>query len=280
MHIAGGGGRVGELDEEMVYESRVGDTIALGATSWQIVEITHDRVHVVPTPGVPGRLPFWRGDSMGRPVELGRAIGAFTRELTSRTQAEARSWLDERSLDAWATQALLSYVDEQQSSASHVPTDRTIVVERTRDELGDWRLIVLSPFGARVHAPWALVARARLEERFGVDASVMHSDNGLVARLPDLPNDDWVSEATACLFPEPDEIETTVTRLIGGSALFAARFRECAVTSPAASPPTTGTAGTTVAAAPAFGSAVAGRRPAPDLPDRARSCPRVPAGRL
>jgi ATP-dependent Lhr-like helicase len=228
VHIAGGGGRVGELDEEMVYESRVGDTIALGATSWQIVEITHDRVHVVPTPGAPGRLPFWRGDALGRPVEIGRAIGAFSRELTKRSPEAAVEWLAERSLDAWASQALVAYVEEQQASASQVPTDRTLVVERTRDELGDWRIAVLSPFGARVHAPWALLARARLEERFGVDASVAHSDDGLVARLPDLPSDDWVADATDCLFPDPESIQESVTRLIGGSALFASRFRECA----------------------------------------------------
>ncbi len=226
VHIVGGG-RVGELDEEMVYESRVGDVFALGATSWQVVEITHDRVNVVPAAGAPGRLPFWRGDNLGRPAELGRAIGQFTRQMSELTPTDARAHLAGLGLDAWAGGNLISYLAEQ-AAASHVPTDRTIVVERTRDELGDWRLTVLSPFGAQVHAPWALVARERLSRRFGVDAAVLHGDDGIVARLPDLPDDDWLSEATACMFPDPDEIEADVTRLIGGSALFAARFRECA----------------------------------------------------
>jgi ATP-dependent helicase Lhr and Lhr-like helicase len=223
-----GGGRVGELDEEMVHESRVGDTIALGASSWQVTTITHDRVHVVPAPGAPGRLPFWRGDALGRPAELGRAIGAFTRELAARPEAEAVAWLADQGLDAWAARNLVGYVAEQAASGSHVPSDRTIVVERTRDELGDWRLAVLSPFGARVHAPWALVARERLTDRFGVDAAVLHGDDGIVARLPDVAGDDWLAEAVACLFPPADEVEAAVTRLVGSSALFAARFRECA----------------------------------------------------
>ncbi len=227
VYIRGGGGRVGELDEEMVYESRVGDTFALGASSWRIVDIGHDRVDVVPAPGAPGRLPFWRGDALGRPAELGRAIGAFTRALAEDSPATTATRLTDLGLDRWAGENLVSYIREQ-GAVSRVPTDRTIVVERTRDELGDWRLTVLSPFGARVHAPWALLARERLAQRFGVDAAVLHGDDGLVARLPDLPEDDWLADATAALFPEPDLIEAEVTRLIGGSALFAARFRECA----------------------------------------------------
>jgi ATP-dependent Lhr-like helicase len=226
VHIVGGG-RVGELDEEMVYESRVGDIFALGASSWQIIEITHDRVNVAPAGGSPGRLPFWRGDNLGRPAELGRAIGEFTRQMGEMAPELARAHLAELGLDAWAGANLVAYLTEQ-SAASHVPTDRTIVVERTRDELGDWRLTVLSPFGAQVHAPWALLARERLSQRFGVDAAVLHGDDGIVARLPDLPDDEWLADATECLFPEPDEIEADVTRLIGGSALFASRFRECA----------------------------------------------------
>ena len=226
VHIVGGG-RVGELDEEMVYESRVGDIFALGASSWQIIEITHDRVNVVPAGGSPGRLPFWRGDNLGRPAELGRAIGEFTRHVSEMPADLARAHLADLGLDAWAGTNLVAYLAEQ-SAASHLPTDRTIVVERTRDELGDWRLTVLSPFGAQVHAPWALLARERLSRRFGVDAAVLHGDDGIVARLPDLPDDEWLTDATACLFPEPDQVESDVTRLIGGSALFASRFRECA----------------------------------------------------
>ncbi len=223
-----GGGRVGELDEEMVYESRVGDSFALGASTWQITDITHDRVIVVPAPGSPGRLPFWRGDALGRPAELGRAIGAFTRELARRRGTDGAEWLQARGLDPWAAANLVAYVAEQAAEGGHVPTDRTLVVERTRDELGDWRLTVLSPYGAQVHAPWALLVRERLTERFGVDASVLHGDDGIVARLPDLPGDDWVPDALACLFPDPEDVEPSVTRLIGSSALFSARFRECA----------------------------------------------------
>jgi ATP-dependent Lhr-like helicase len=223
-----GGGRVGELDEEMVYESRVGDSFALGASTWRITDITHDRVVVVPAPGSPGRLPFWRGDALGRPAELGAAIGEFTRELARRSPAAGQEWLRGLGLDEWAARNLVGYVAEQAESGSHVPTDRTLVVERSRDELGDWRVTVLSPYGAQVHAPWALLARERLAERFGVDAAVLHGDDGIVARLPDLPGEDWLGEATACLFPDPDEVEAGVRRLIGSSALFAARFRECA----------------------------------------------------
>ena len=223
-----GGGRVGELDEEMVYESRVGDSFALGASTWQITDITHDRVHVVPAPGTPGRLPFWRGDALGRPAELGAAIGRFAREVAALPAAEATARLQDGGLDAWAARNLVGYLEEQAASGSRVPTDRTLVVERTRDELGDWRLTVLSPYGAQVHAPWALLARERLTERFGMDAAIMHGDDGIVARLPDLPGEEWLAEATACLFPDPELVEGEVTRLVGSSALFAARFRECA----------------------------------------------------
>ena len=227
VHIVGGG-RVGELDEEMVYESRVGDMFALGASSWQIIEITHDRVNVVPAGGSPGRLPFWRGDNLGRPAELGRAIGEFTRRdvrHAGRPGPRAPGRAGPRRVGGRRT-SWPTWPSSRRPAI--VPTDRTIVVERTRDELGDWRLTVLSPFGAQVHAPWALLARERLSRRFGVDAAVLHGDDGIVARLPDLPDDDWLADATACLFPDPDEIEADVTRLIGGSALFASRFRECA----------------------------------------------------
>ncbi len=223
-----GGGRVGELDEEMVYESRVGDVVALGASSWRVTDITHDRVIVVPAPGAAGRLPFWRGDALGRTAELGRAIGEFTRDLALLSRTDALRRLQEQGLDAWAAGNLVEYIAEQLSSGSHLPTDRTLVVEASRDELGDWRVIVLSPFGARVHAPWALLARERLIERFGMDAAVQHSDDGIVVRLPDMPSDDWLADTTACLFPSPDEVEPGVTRLIGSSALFASRFREAA----------------------------------------------------
>lgn len=225
-HVSGG--RVGELDEEMVYESRVGDRISLGAATWTITDITHDRVLVSPAPGAPGRLPFWRGDALGRSAELGTAIGQFTRHLARIGDEAAREELVGMGLDDSAAQNLITYVREEVRATGHVPSDRTIVVERTRDELGDWRFVVLTPFGARVHAPWALIVRERLGERFGVDANVLHGDEGIVARLPETADESALDDVLECLLVDPEDVAPTVTRLVGGSALFAARFRECA----------------------------------------------------
>ena len=222
---SGAGRRVGELDEEMVYESRVGDVFALGATSWRIEDITHDRVLVSPAPGVPGRLPFWRGDSLGRPAELGAAIGAFTRELASLSRAKAETRVRERGLDEWAAANLVGYVREQAEATRVVPSDSTLVVERFRDELGDWRLVVHSPYGTPVHAPWALAIDARLRERYGVDGQAVASDDGIVVRIPDTDADPPGGEVVVF---DPAEIEDLVTMQVGGSALFASRFRECA----------------------------------------------------
>src|SRR4051812_8944955 len=216
--------RVGELDEEMVYESRVGDVFTLGSTSWRIEEITHDRVVVSPAPGQPGRLPFWHGDAPGRPVELGRALGAFVRELQRVETTAAKQRLRDIGLDDWAADNTLTFLAEQRESTGHVPDDRTIVVERFRDELGDWRIAVHSPFGAQVHAPWALALTARLRERFGVDVQAMHTDDGIVIRLPET---DETPPPELAVF-DADEIEPLVTDEVGGSALFASRFRECA----------------------------------------------------
>ena len=181
-----GPGAVGELDEEMVYESRVGDVFALGATSWRIEDITHDRVLVTPAPGIPGRLPFWKGDALGRPAELGEAIGAFTRELGVADAREPRS-PPPRSAGStpWAAGNLVGYVHEQVEATGVLPSDRTLVVERFRDELGDWRLVVHSPYGTPVHAPWALAINARLRERYGIDGQAIASDDGIVIRIPD-----------------------------------------------------------------------------------------------
>lgn len=245
-----GGGRVGELDEEMVYESRVGDVFTLGTTSWRIEDITRDRVLVTPAPGVPGRLPFWKGDQLGRPLELGRAVGAFLREVGSLEPADARLRLVAAGLDAWAADNVLAYLAEQREACGHVPDDRTILVERFRDELGDWRVVIHSPFGAQVHAPWALALGARLAERYGMDAQVMHADDGIVLRLPDadlmgldlldqepvdpgrhldttFDSDQAPVGAADALF-DKGEIGQIVTDQVGGSALFASRFRECA----------------------------------------------------
>ncbi|WP_209022007.1 ATP-dependent helicase [Nocardioides sp. 503] len=221
----GPGKRVGELDEEMVYESRVGDIFALGATSWRIEDITHDRVLVTPAPGIPGRLPFWKGDGLGRPAELGAAIGAFTRELGALPRAKAEARAQEGGLDAWAAGNLVSYLHEQLEATNVLPSDTTVVVERFRDELGDWRLVVHSPFGKPVHAPWALAINARLRERHGVDGQAMASDDGIVIRIPDTDAEPPTGEVIVF---EADEIEDLVTQEVGGSALFAARFRECA----------------------------------------------------
>lgn len=256
-----GGGRVGELDEEMVYESRVGDVFTLGTTSWRIEDITRDRVLVSPAPGVPGRLPFWKGDQLGRPLELGRALGAFLRELGGLSPQDARDRLLAAGLDTWAVDNVLAYLDEQRRACGHVPDDRTILVERFRDELGDWRVVVHSPFGAQVHAPWALALSARLAERYGMDAQVMHADDGIVLRLPDAdmmgldlldfdPAQDPVRDSGRTAAPlapantafdsdqppvgaadvafDKGEIAQIVTDQVGGSALFASRFRECA----------------------------------------------------
>ena len=220
-----GGARVGELDEEMVYESRVGDVFALGASSWRIEDITHDRVLVSPAPGLPGRLPFWKGDALGRPAELGRAVGGFVRELSALGPDAATVRARNAGLDAWAADNLLGYLGEQRRAVGSVPTDRALMVERFRDELGDWRVVIHSPFGAQLHAPWALAIAARLRERYGVDAQALPGDDGIVLRVPD--TDAEPPGAEICVL-DPDEVEQLVTQEVGGSALFAARFRECA----------------------------------------------------
>ncbi len=217
--------RVGELDEEMVYESRVGDIFALGATSWRIEDITHDRVLVTPAPGIPGRLPFWKGDALGRPAELGAAVGAFTRELAAQPAARAVAAVQERGLDVNAATNLVTYLTEQREATQVVPHDTQIVVERFRDELGDWRLVVHSPYGTPVHAPWALAINARLRERFDIDGQAVASDDGIVIRIPDTDAEPPTGEVIVF---EPEEIEQVVTQEVGGSALFASRFRECA----------------------------------------------------
>ncbi|HLU75394.1 MAG TPA: ATP-dependent helicase [Nonomuraea sp.] len=215
------GSRVGELDEEMVYESRVGDVFVLGASSWRIEDITADRVLVSPAPGQPGKLPFWHGDTPGRPAELGRAIGGFLRELAKEESAER---LRAAGLDSYAAANLLSYLREQREATGYVPDDKTLVVERFHDELGDWRVVIHSPYGARVHAPWALAINRRLRERYGVDVQAVHSDDGIVLRIPDT----LAEPPTDVAAFDAEEIEQIVTEELGGSALFASRFRECA----------------------------------------------------
>ncbi len=246
----GPGRRVGELDEEMVYESRVGDVFTLGTSTWRIEEISHDRVLVTPAPGQPGKLPFWHGDSPGRPVELGAAVGRFVREVGEGAPATARRRLADAGLDGFAADNLLAYLDEQRQATTVLPSDTTIVVERFRDEIGDWRVAIHSPFGTPVHQPWALALGAALRERFGVEVQAMAGDDGIVLTLPDLaddpfggddgradgsgsgrrrpPADPIAAALTDLVAVDPDDVEGMVTEALGGSALFAARFRECA----------------------------------------------------
>ena len=213
------GRRVGELDEEMVYEARPGQTFLLGASTWRIEEITRDRVIVTPAPGAPGALPFWRGDSVGRPIELGRAVGEFSRWAVDQDPAELAKSHD---LDERAARNLVSYLREQREATRVVPSDRTIVVERFRDEIGDWRVCVLSPFGGRVHAAWGLALGARIRDELGLEADAIWSDDGIIVHLPDA---DEPPGADLVLI-DPEELEELVVRELSASALFGARFRE------------------------------------------------------
>lgn len=230
--LAGGegasGSRVGELDEEMVFETNPGDVFLLGASSWRVVDITRDRVLVVPAPGEPGRMPFWRGEGPGRPLEFGRAIGKLTRELTRADRDNVLESLQtDHALDRRAAVNLLEYLRDQASATGDVPSDRTIVVESFLDEIGDWRVAVLSPFGARVHAPWAMAVAARLRSEAIGEVDFSWTDDGMVFRLPESdspPNTDW-------FVPRSDDLEDEVTRQVGSTALFAARFRENAARS-------------------------------------------------
>jgi ATP-dependent Lhr-like helicase len=213
------GRRVGELDEEMVYEARPGQSFLLGASTWRIEEITRDRVIVTPAPGAPGAVPFWRGDGVGRRKELGEAIGAFSREAVDREPAELAGEYD---LDERAAKNLLAFLREQREATRVVPSDRTIVIERFRDEIGDWRLCVLSPYGGRVHAAWGLALSARIRDEFGLESDAIWSDDGIIVHLPDADE----PPSAELVLVQPDELEELVVRELSGSALFGARFRE------------------------------------------------------
>lgn len=217
------GTRVGELDEEMVYESRVGEVFLLGASAWRLEEITFDRVVVTPAPGEPGRMPFWHGDGPGRPLQLGQAIGQFVREIRA-DPAPLERLQAHHGLDRLAARNLLSYLDEQAEAVGVVPDDRTVVVERFRDEIGDWRVCILTPFGAQVHAPWGMALQARLAEEWGAEVDLMWGDDGIVIRLPEALDRIPVDE----LLFDPDEVGDLVVACLPDSAMFASRFRECA----------------------------------------------------
>jgi ATP-dependent Lhr-like helicase len=219
------GRRVGELDEEMVYEARPGQVFLLGASAWRIEEIGRDRVIVTPAPGAPGAVPFWKGEGVGRPKELGEAIGAFARWAVGQPAEVLEREYD---LDARAARNLVEYLREQQDATRVLPSDRTIVVERFRDEIGDWRLCVLTPYGGRIHAAWGLALSARIRERLGVEADALWSDDGIVVHLPETEDLDSPAQAVELVMIEPEEIEDLVVGELGGSALFGARFREAA----------------------------------------------------
>ena len=219
------GTRVGELDEEMVYESRPGETFLLGASTWRIEDISFERVIVTPAPGEPGKMPFWHGDRPGRPLELGQALGAFIREIRELPADRADERLREHyGLDAFAANNVLLYLNEQQDAAGVVPDDRTVVVERFRDEIGDWRVCILSPFGTPVHAPWAMAIERRLMDRFDLPVETMWGDDGIVIRLPEAADELPLEE----LLIDPDDIDELVVASLPQTSLFSARFRECA----------------------------------------------------
>jgi ATP-dependent helicase Lhr and Lhr-like helicase len=223
-----GAARVGELDEEMVFESRVGETFVLGASSWRIEEITHDRVIVSPAPGEPGKMPFWKGDRPGRPLELGLAIGRLMHELIRLSPPAALDKLTrEHDLDASAAENLLQYLRDQTAATRALPDASTVVVERVRDELGDWRVCVLSPRGGRVHAPWAMAVAAKIREETGIEVETLWGDDGFVVRFPDVD----APPEPRLMFPDPEEVQALVVRQLGGTALFAAKFRENAARS-------------------------------------------------
>ena len=223
VHLVDGGGRVGELDEEMVYEARAGQTFLLGASTWRIEEITRDRVLVSPAPGVPGMIPFWKGEGPGRPYELGEQIGKASRELVALTEKKAVERLTEKhSLDEQAAKNLLTFLSDQQAATGAVPSDRTVVVERFRDEIGDWRMCVLTPFGARVHAPWSMAIGVRLRDSLGLEVQSLWSDDGIAIHLPDAD----APPPTEDLIIDPADVEELVMSELASTALFGSRFRE------------------------------------------------------
>jgi ATP-dependent Lhr-like helicase len=217
------GGRVGELDEEMVFESRTGDTIALGASTWRIEEITHDRVFVSPAPGEPGKMPFWHGDQAGRPAEFGEHIGQLTRELLDLPRPTAfHKLFADHSLDERSAENLIAYLEDQRAATERVPSDSDILIERCRDELGDWRICLLSPYGSRVHAPWCMAVCARMQAERGVNVESMWADDGFVIRLPDSED----APDAEMMIPRSSELRDLVLRQLGSTSLFAAKFRE------------------------------------------------------
>ena len=282
------GRRVGELDEEMVYELRAGmhgDVIVLGASSWRVLEIGHDRVTVSPAPGVPGKLPFWKGDAVGRPIELGRALGAFVGEMETDLGRGAKGRRDatqrlreHHDLDERAAENLVAYLEDEREATGALPADKRVVVERFRDELGDWRLTLLTPFGGRVQAPWSLAIESRLQERLGMEVQTIWSDDGIAIRMPE--GEASLDGVEELLFPAAEDVEDLVVGQVANSALFATPIpRERGAGAAAAAPPARDK-DAALAAAPARGGPAGRRKPLRQLPDPCRDVPGVPLGRL
>ena len=276
-HTEGKSVRVGELDEEMVFESHPNETFILGASTWRIVDITHDRVLVAPAPGEPGKMPFWKGDGPGRPLEFGRRIGALVRELRALPKPAALTRLvAEHDLDPNAAENLLQFLADQEAATGQVPDDRTIVIERFRDELGDWRVCVLTPFGSRIHIPWAMAVSARIRAAGGPEVETLWGDDGFVLRFPDTdepPDPDW-------FLVESAEAMRLVLRQLGSTALFAGRFREAAGRALAAAAPPRRSALAALAASQALLRSAQRRLALSLVSAAARGLSRVPARRL
>ncbi len=269
------GRRVGELDEEMVYEARPGQVFLLGASAWRIEEIGRDRVTVTPAPGAPGAVPFWKGDGVGRPKELGEAVGAFARWAVGQSPEVLEREYD---LDARAARNLVEYLREQQDATRVLPSDRTVVVERFRDEIGDWRLCVLSPYGGRVHAAWGLALAARIRERLGLEADAIWSDDGIVVHLPET-DELGGPEALELVMVEPDEVEDLVVAELGELGAVRGALPRGGRSGAADPPRVPGPAHAAVAAAAEGADAAGGGAPLRRLPDRAGDLPGVPARR-
>jgi ATP-dependent helicase Lhr and Lhr-like helicase len=215
--------RVGELDEEMVFEASPGETFLLGASTWRIEEITHDRVIVTPAPGQPGKMPFWKADAAERTVPFGQAIGQLVREIGGMKRSDAIRRLTTRhDLDRRAAENFIQYLADQKEATGFVPDDRTIVIERVMDELGDWRVCILSPFGGKIHAPWAMAVTAKVRGELAIDVETMWSDDGFIIRFPETEQ----PPPSTLVIPEPDEVEQLILRQLGASSIFAAKFRE------------------------------------------------------
>ena len=272
------GGKVGELDEEMVYESRPGDVFVLGSSSWKINEITLDRVVVSPAPGeAAARLPFWHGDAPGRPLELGRAVGAFVRSIGAMSGGDAVATLTSQyRLDDRAASNLAHFLAEEKEATGTLPTDKTIVVEQFRDEIGDWRIVVLSPFGGRVHAPWALAARKQYRDNHAAEVDVIWSDDGIIFRFPDVDAPPSTSE----IMVDAAEVEALVLEEVADSALFTSRFREAAARSLLLPRRRPGSRHPSMAAAAQSGQLARDHATLWNLPGDSRDLPGSPPGSL